>query len=238
MKPSHSEPTTIRCLPPFEVGRFIDYDGKPALISTLTDVSARKTAETEIARQRDALHQSGIGLSLCHSVVTAHGGTITTDDASGGGALFRVCLPLPETADADKHDPESTPTPAGPERILIVDDECEIAEMLAEILDAAGYRSIITGSGHQALALLAEQSVDLILSDIRMPDLDGPGLFRELQINYPDLAERLIFVTGDILSGPTAIKLNRQIPVIEKPFKPSEVKQAVAERLAWLSNRS
>ena len=122
-----------------------------------------------------------------------------------------------------------TPTSVGQKLILIVDDERKIAEMLAKLLADTSYRSVITDSGHQALVLLAKQSVELILSDT--------GLLRKLQTTYPKLAERLIFVTGDILSSPASTKLSGRIPVVEKPFEPSAVKQAVAERPAWLSSR-
>jgi signal transduction histidine kinase len=178
---------------------------------------------------------TGVGLSLCRSIVSSHGGTITADDAPSGGALFRVTLPLGQ-GDSPKvtaQSPSHTVT-GRRQRILIVDDEPDIAEMLAEILDTASYRSVIARSGQDALNKIAQQAFDVILCDIRMPDLDGPGLYKALAESYPQLTRRVIFMTGDILSGPSSVELNNTVPVIEKPFKPAEIKRVVAERLAGL----
>jgi len=119
------------------------------------------------------------------------------------------------------------------QRILIVDDEREIAELLGEILQQAGYRCEQVGSGREALARLAAgANFELIVSDIRMPDLDGPGLYRALREGYPALAERLVFITGDMLGEAVARELaGARIPVLEKPFRPREVRQLVASKL-------
>jgi CheY-like chemotaxis protein len=115
--------------------------------------------------------------------------------------------------------------------ILIVDDEPEIAEILAEILEGAGYQTVIAGSGHAALEQLAVQRFDLILSDIRMPDLDGPGLYQALAQKYPGMQQRIVFITGDILQSADTIALKKQVPIIEKPFDPDEIERVVAAQL-------
>jgi two-component system NtrC family sensor kinase len=175
---------------------------------------------------------TGIGLSLCHSIVIAHSGTIEVDDAPEGGALFRVRLPAgqpPAAAKAGKPDTATIGNSVNP--ILIVDDEPEIAEILAEILEGAGYQTVIAGSGHAALEQLAVQRFDLILSDIRMPDLDGPGLYQALAQKYPGMQQRIVFITGDILQSADTIALKKQVPIIEKPFDPDEIERVVAAQL-------
>ncbi len=147
-----------------------------------------------------------------------------------GGAVFTITLPV-GTVDATGAD-------AGPSReasasrrtILIVDDEAEIRETLAEILTGARHRVVTAGSGREALERMAAERYDVILTDIRMPDLDGRALYREIERRWPEQAARVVFVTGDTLASALrefATESGR--PVIEKPFLPSDVRRVVAE---------
>ena len=82
--------------------------------------------------------------------------------------------------------------------------------------------------GNQALAELGRRSYDLVLSDVRMPDLDGLALLRRLQSDWPALVERVIFITGDTVglgAGSALDRLGR--PVIEKPISPEEIRRIV-----------
>ncbi len=181
---------------------------------------------------------TGIGLALCQSIVLTHGGRIELDRAAEGGALFRVWLPpgdIPSVTAADTVLEVRFAEPAG-RRILVVDDEPEIGELLCDILSEAGHSVRLAGSGREALERLTEQSFDLILSDLRMPDLDGLALHRALLKHWPPLHERLIFVTGDILGGTESVDLRSVAPVLEKPFKPDEVRRLVANCLAALAD--
>jgi CheY-like chemotaxis protein len=96
-----------------------------------------------------------------------------------------------------------------------------------------GHRIDIAASGNAALQRINERDYDLILSDLKMPDLDGPGLFEQLRQTRPQLLERLIFVTGDTL-GVTANEFLQRTgrPLIEKPFVPDEVIQIVRHVLS------
>jgi CheY-like chemotaxis protein len=103
--------------------------------------------------------------------------------------------------------------------VLVVEDEASIAEMLAEILAAEGYEVDLACNGRVALEKIGAQDYDLILSDLRMPELDGVGLYWELERQHPDLLRRLIVITA------TAEDLDYQrflaqidVPVLEKPF--------------------
>lgn len=114
--------------------------------------------------------------------------------------------------------------------ILIVDDEPEIREMLSEILIGAQHRVVTASSGREALERMAAERYDAILTDIRMPDIDGRSLYEEIQRRWPGQVGRVVFVTGDTL----AARVRRFVaesgrPVIEKPFLPSEVRRIVAQ---------
>ena len=115
-------------------------------------------------------------------------------------------------------------------RSLLVDDEQEIAESLAEFLELEGYRCDTAGGGAEAIKRLAARDYDLIVSDLRMPDMDGPALFAWIKTQRPELAERTVFSTGDTL-GVTAVDfLNRAgRPVIEKPFTPDSLRKLLDE---------
>jgi two-component system NtrC family sensor kinase len=86
-------------------------------------------------------------------------------------------------------------------RALVIDDERDLAELLAEMLEREGFAVEVALDGEHALAELGRRSYDLILSDVRMPDLDGSALLRRLQRDWPALAKRLIFITGDTLGS-------------------------------------
>ena len=121
-------------------------------------------------------------------------------------------------------------------RVLIVDDEEDIRAMLGEILRTDGHLVETAANGGEALARLAERPFDLVISDLIMPVLDGPGLYDELCRRDPKMAEHLIFVTGDTLSASLQQFLDRAgRRVIEKPFIPDDVRSAVREAFDDLS---
>lgn len=171
---------------------------------------------------------TGVGLSFCHSVVAAHGGTLVLLDMPGPGARFRVTLPcaagvaVPGGGDAG-------PAAAGHARALVVDDERELAETLAEMLAAEGYAVDVAASAALAQELIGGADYDLVLSDLRMPDLDGPAFFAWLGAEHPALARRCAFVTGDALGAAAARFLAEAgRPVLEKPFSRASVLRIAA----------
>ena len=173
---------------------------------------------------------TGMGLAVSHGIVEAHGGTLTLDCPEMGGAVFTITLPVCPL-DASGVDPgPAREANATPRRILIVDDEADIRETLAEILSGAQHNVATAGSGREALERMAAEHYDVILTDIRMPDLDGRTLYREIERRWPEQASRVVFVTGDSLAS-TLHEFARECgrPVIEKPFVPGDVRRVVAE---------
>jgi len=176
---------------------------------------------------------TGLGLSVSHGIIQAHGGLIECERAPGGGVVFTVVLPV-----------GGNEAPTGPSRveerededngrILIIDDAADIAELLGEILSGLGRRIETAANGREALGKLEHQEFDLIVCDIRMPDLDGPGLYAEINARRPELLERMIFVTGDTLSESVKQFLeSTRMPVVEKPFVPDEIRTLAAKMLS------
>lgn len=179
---------------------------------------------------------TGVGLSLCHNIIESHGGRIWVEDAEGGGARFIFTLPAQTTKEAAGDNLKAMLQPAPekvlPQNILIVDDEVELAQTLADILGPDGHTTTLAEHGARALALLREQPFDIIISDLRMPVMDGPTLYRELEQTMPDYLPRIIFVTGDTLSTHVSAFLSRyQLDVIEKPYTPEDVRAKIRQLL-------
>jgi CheY-like chemotaxis protein len=174
---------------------------------------------------------TGIGLSLCLASVAAHGGSIAVEETPGGGATFVVQLPVRAAVAVEaSRNKAKVERPAMPRRrILVVDDEPEIAATLAEMLQDAGHWVETAENGRQALDRLAAGAFDLILSDLRMPVMDGPALYSALRASHPALLGRIAFITGDTLS--TQIKeflAATGVPSIEKPFSTEAIRALVA----------
>lgn len=112
-------------------------------------------------------------------------------------------------------------------RVLVVEDDPMIAEVLAVILGDDGCEVDIAGNGVEALLRLAERSYDVIFSDLRMPELDGPGLYRELARSHPALLGRLVFLTGSACDPAHERFLEASgCPVLAKPFGLEDVCRA------------
>ncbi len=172
----------------------------------------------------------GVGLAVSLGIVEAHGGTLAVKCPIEGGAVFTIALPV-GAVDATGADTVPARNASATRRtILIVDDEAEIRETLAEILTGARHRVVTASSGREALERMAAEHYDVILTDIRMPDLDGRALYREIERRWPGQSGRVVFVTGDTLASALREFVSESgRPVIEKPFLPSEVRRVVAE---------
>lgn len=175
---------------------------------------------------------TGIGLSYSMGVIEAHGGTLQLAETSADGSCFRLRLPVGQTTDSDSETGtgQNMPTMSPRGLALVIDDETTLAEVLARMLRSEGYEVKVAGSGQEAQAMLSERDVDLILSDLRMPGMDGPAFFGWLQHERPHLASRIVFVTGDTL-GIEAVRFLARAgrPFIEKPFTRASVKSLLAE---------
>jgi two-component system NtrC family sensor kinase len=172
----------------------------------------------------------GVGLAVSAGIVEAHGGTIAAHCPPGGGAVFTIVLPVGTAAQTRDAAIAPSSTSGASLRVLIVDDEAEIRETLAEILGAAGHRVTSVGSGREALRRMAAEHHDVILADIRMPDLDGRALYREIERRWPERVRSIVFVTGDTFgSALREFAAGSGRPVIEKPFLPADVRRVVAD---------
>jgi CheY-like chemotaxis protein len=113
-------------------------------------------------------------------------------------------------------------------RALLVEDERVVGDLLAEFLALEGYEVDRAMNGREALELVRRRAYALIVSDVRMPDVDGPALYYELRSASPELTRRMVFVTGDIMSPETRRFLDETcLRYLEKPFTIREFQTVV-----------
>ena len=156
----------------------------------------------------------------------------------GQGTAFRIELPVEESvaSKTEIREAEALPRIRG-KTILVVDDEPGVTAVLVELLSYDAHHVETAVNGSLALARLAERTYDLILSDIRMPELDGPTFYREVARRHPKLSRRIIFITGDSASPETRDFLAETgAPSLDKPFMLEEVRRAVQQVLRAPSN--
>jgi CheY-like chemotaxis protein len=110
-------------------------------------------------------------------------------------------------------------------RILVVDDEVEVQAVVCELLEASGYQVTAARTCAEALAAMAASPVDLVITDLRLPDGGGEDLLAAIAQRHPSLARRLIVLTGDPAAAPA-------VPVIAKPFDLAGVLRTVAAHLS------
>jgi two-component system NtrC family sensor kinase len=198
---------------------------------------------------------TGLGLSICYGIVEEHRGRISARDVPGGGARFTVELPIgrdhaaagePE-AGASREGPgraPAAPAAGGPQlpaaerrasrggRILVVDDEPTILEVLDMALSADGHAVDAVLSASEALRRTRETSYDLIITDLKMPGMDGEAFYERVRESDPSLAGRIVFSTGDTVGGDTRVFLEKTgNRYWQKPFDLETVKAAVREAL-------
>jgi CheY-like chemotaxis protein len=172
---------------------------------------------------------TGLGLPLCQEIIAAHGGTLTVESTPGHGALFRVELPL-------EPDPTELPIPMdlatlpaiSAKTLLVIDDDARAVRALRHLLRRDGHTVETAANGRLGLAKLHVDDYDLMLCDLRMPELDGPGFYRELERRAPHLCPRVLFLTGDTLA-PEVMSFLQEVaaPSLMKPFTATELRQAI-----------
>ena len=190
---------------------------------------------------------TGLGLSTAYGIVRQHRGTINVKSAPGVGTEMRVLLPLlvagqvstlppiyrPEKAVLEAALATLPPSTETPRTVLLVEDEGPVRDMVREALARQGYRVLAAREGDEALTRAAahEGRIDLLLTDVLLPGVNGREVARRFRIARPDA--RVLFMSGysaDVLSEQEAAAGDAALLV--KPFTPDELAQRVSEALA------
>ncbi len=180
---------------------------------------------------------SGLGLAISKKIIADMGGDITCESREGRGTTFRIRLPA-FCEDANRR--QETTTPANPSvprtggRVLVVDDEPGIRELLCHMLGRDNHEVTTAASGAEGKAILElDQAFDLIVLDLMMPQVSGMDLHRWLADTYPELADRVIFVTGGVFTPGARDYLAKVDNMrFEKPLDTSTFRKIVRKRIA------
>ena len=163
---------------------------------------------------------TGLGLAVARQIAQAHGGNITVGDRPGGGAAFVVGLP------GRWRGRRGSMTP----RILIVDDEARMAAVLADALGRAGWSCETCSSGAEALAALDARGADVVVTDWKMPEMDGVALLARIRERWPKLPVIMVTAYGNVQSAVAAMREGAFDYVI-KPFDNEDLRACVARAL-------
>ncbi len=167
---------------------------------------------------------TGLGLSICQGIIKEHGGRITLESSVGVGATFTVEL-LSGVRPQRPSQPVKAPAASGTLRVLVVDDEPHILHYMRATLESWGHPVEVATDGTGAVERALVIPFDVIICDLRMPRLGGREMYNNLARQYPDIARRVIFATGDTVRGDT-LQFLEQLgrPFLHKPFTLAELR--------------
>lgn len=180
---------------------------------------------------RDVGQGTGLGLSVCRGIVRDLGGEIEVETEVGKGSVFRVVLPAAPAESAPRPVATSAPGPGERGRLLLVDDEPLIGQLLRRVL-APDHDVVYVATVREALERLSSERFDLVLSDLMMPDLTGMDLHAKLQEQMPEQARKMVFLSGGIFTE-AAERFLARVPnlCLAKPVEPGTLRKTVREQL-------
>ncbi len=185
---------------------------------------------------------TGLGLSVCHGIIIEHNGHIWAESTKSGTTFF---VELPHAKPHTTHDSEKQPsqsiyldtiekhrknTDHSATKILIVEDETNIRAVVSKYLEKRGYKTKTASNGREAVDILLKEDFDIIICDLRMPDIDGYKLYELITDIKPTLSRNFIVITGDTVSNQTKAFIEKNnLPYLAKPFNMEDILQLVEE---------
>ncbi len=171
---------------------------------------------------------TGLGLYVCHNIVSALGGTLWVESQVGKGSTFHVDLPVYHgdgTARSEVSDDAAKVSAERSLRLLVIDDEPSITTFVKHALHA--HEVATARCGEDGLLALESRVFDAVLCDLVMPDLSGMQVYERVKVMRPELASRFLFITGAALGDLGPEVAASKVPVLHKPFSVRALREAV-----------
>jgi CheY-like chemotaxis protein len=174
---------------------------------------------------------TGLGLSTVYGIVIQSNGSIEVESVQGRGTTFNIVFPrVVECTPIPTHIIDDTELPQGVETILIVDDEEAVLDFARRTLDTCGYTVLAARSGVEALSLArTSERIDVLLTDVLMPQLSGPQLVERYLAKYP--APSVIYMTGYVDDETMQLELDEDVTMLRKPFSALELARTIRTTL-------
>ena len=178
---------------------------------------------------------TGLGLGVCRSIISDHRGRIFASSKYGRGACFTIELPVgaANALNCRQPSPQNVRLPQLGASVLVIDDELPIRLMINRVLSREGYSVDAVADARTVLEEYRARKYDLMLVDVRMPDIDGIDFYHRLIERDPDMSNKIIFITGDVMSQRIREFIGTNgLPYLAKPFGIQELRQQVEAVLA------
>ena len=170
---------------------------------------------------------TGLGLATVYGIATAAGGDVTLYSEAGVGTTVRVYLPVTDAVVAPEARPAGRPPAAEGQTVLVVEDEPQVRQLTKRILERHGYNVVVADTSSDALKMITGGiTVDLLLTDVVMPELSGPQLAERAAEIAPDL--RVLYMSGYPQDVWEKGSVDETLPLLEKPFGADELLNRVA----------
>ena len=186
---------------------------------------------------KDVGKGTGLGLSVAYGVVHSHGGKILASNTDVGAKLT-ISLPLAPVQATEPPRLEMVKQPVSAPRsdlrVLVVDDEMVVRDLVKAVLEGEGYQVDQAGSGNEGCKLMETHTYDLVITDLRMPGgMSGMDVYHWIEKNRPQLSRRVVFITGDLLTQNLRDAMDQvSSKVLSKPFEVVTLLHAARETLA------
>jgi two-component system cell cycle sensor histidine kinase/response regulator CckA len=173
---------------------------------------------------------TGLGLSTVYGIVNQSGGTIAVESAQGRGTSFTIVLPAAETmGDGVVRVPDDREMPSGSETVLIVEDAEDVRILARRTLEERGYTVLVARNADEALEIASARQIDVLLTDIVMPQTSGPQLVaRYRSLHKPPL---VVYMSGYADDALAQYELDQNVVFLRKPFSPTSLARTIRDAL-------
>jgi len=204
------------------------------VVITVSDNGVGMDAETQsrlfepFFTTKKAGQGTGLGLATCYGIVKQAGGFIWVYSEAGHGTSFRVLLPRESSQEEAPRDQTHSEKMRGSETVLVVEDEPQVRTLVVRLLVMLGYTVLEATSDSEALQIAeaSQAPIDVVLTDVVLPDLSGPELVKKLSRLHPQM--KAVYMSGYTRG---AIKVDETIVLVQKPFAPKDLARKLREAL-------